>query len=80
MSTSIPIFQIGALVAPVATPLYERLEGVRRLACYNEVGATSEPWTTNNIPLRMTREQLFTGLRWLANRLYHPGAFGDRVL
>lgn len=80
MSTSIPMFTLGALVAPAATPLYERLKSARRLVSENEVDSLSEPWSTNIIPLRMTQEQLFTGLRWLASHLYQPDAFCERML
>jgi len=79
MSTSIPIFSIGALVAPEATPLYDRMKKADRLVSGgSEMAAT--PWDTNMIPRQMTREQLLGGTQWLCNSLYHPTAFGERVL
>lgn len=80
MSTSIPIFTLGALIAPISTPLFEKMKKENRLSKNELVGANTEPWNTNIIPLNMSREELFIGMRWLANRLYHPFAFGDRLL
>jgi radical SAM superfamily enzyme YgiQ (UPF0313 family) len=74
----VPIFSVGALVAPAATPLHERMRVAGRLVRQGtEVAAT--PWTTNIMPSKLTREQLVGGLRWLCNRLYQPTAFGERV-
>jgi len=79
MSTPIPIFSVGALVAPAATPLHSRMAKERRLVSDgSEVAAM--PWSTNIIPRRMTREQLLGGIQWLCNKLYEPSAFGERVL
>jgi radical SAM superfamily enzyme YgiQ (UPF0313 family) len=79
MSTPIPIFSLGALVAPAATPLYERMAKEGRLVSEGlEVAAM--PWSTNIVPRQMTREQLLDGVQWLCNKLYHPSAFGERVL
>ncbi|MGB3514354.1 MAG: radical SAM protein [Microcoleaceae cyanobacterium] len=80
MSTSIPIFTLGMLVAPSATPLFDRLKEEGRLYETNGAGAAVDPWTSNIVPKLMSREQLFTGTKWLANRLYHPEAFTERVL
>ncbi len=79
MSTPIPIFSLGALVAPAATPLHERMAKENRLVSKgSEVAAA--PWNTNIIPRQMTRQQLLEGIQWLCNRLYQPSAFGERVL
>ena len=79
MSTPIPIFSLGALVAPAATPLYDRMKRDGRLRTGgSEVAAT--PWDTNIVPVRMSREQLLAGLKWLCNQLYQPANFGRRVL
>lgn len=43
-----------------------------------EIAAT--PWDTNIVPELLTREQLFDGLQRLCNNLYHPRAFGDRLV
>jgi hypothetical protein len=78
MAAAIPIFSVGALVAPAATPLYRRMqEGNRLVKDGSEVAAM--PWNTNIIPHGMTRDELFRGLRWLCNRIYHPSAFGERM-
>ena len=78
MFTGIPIFTLGALVAPDATPLRERMKKLGRL---EEGGAETAgtPWNTNIIPHQMTREQLLTGMRWLYNNLYHPAAMAERI-
>jgi radical SAM superfamily enzyme YgiQ (UPF0313 family) len=79
MSTPIPMFSLGALVAPAATPLYDRMEaGGRLLESASEVAAN--PWDTNIRPTQMTRKQLLDGLQWLSNRLYRPEQFGRRVV
>ncbi len=78
MSTAIPVFSLGALVAPVATPLHARLSAAGRLIADGaEVAAM--PWSTNIIPARMTHAELLAGLRWLCNKLYAPAAFGERL-
>jgi radical SAM superfamily enzyme YgiQ (UPF0313 family) len=78
MSTPIPMFTLGALVAPEATPLYDRMVRENRLAADGS-GAAAMPWSTNIIPRQMTREQLFEGIQWLCNSLYHPAAFAERA-
>jgi hypothetical protein len=79
MASPIPIFSIGALVAPAATPLFRRLQAANRLIDGGaEIAAT--PWTTNVIPALMGREQLLDGLRSLCNRLYSPAAFKHRLI
>ena len=79
MSTPIPVFSLGALVAPVATPLHARLSAAGRLIPDGaEVAAM--PWSTNIIPARMSHAQLLDGLRWLCNNIYEPAAFGERLV
>ncbi len=73
----IPIYSIGALVAPYATPLHARMKSQHRLQEGSEVAAM--PWSTNIHPAQMSREALFSGLRWLCNQLYAPRAFGERI-
>ena len=79
MSLPIPIFTLGALVAPAATPLHRRMALENRLV-ENGAEVAAVPWTTNLIPRRMSRRQLLSGLRWLGNRLYGPQAFEARML
>ena len=82
MSTPIPIFTLGALVAPAATPLYDRMERHNRLLKNDHTtsGAVIHPWMTNIIPQQMSQEDFLSGMRWLGNQLYHPAAFGERML
>jgi len=78
MACPIPIFTLGALVAPAATPLYDRMrENGRLVASGSE---TQGVWNTNILPVLMTREQLFDGLKWLGNQLYSPANFAQRVV
>lgn len=79
MASPIPIFSLGALVAPAATPLHERMERAGRLLSGGSEVAAS-PWDTNIVPELMSRGQLLDGLRWLCNRLYHPESFARRTL
>ena len=79
MATAVPIFSLGALVAPAATPLHARLAKAGRLVENgSEIAAT--PWSTNVIPKNMTRDELFHGIGWLCNSIYHPAAFEQRML
>ncbi|MBI3768780.1 MAG: radical SAM protein [Deltaproteobacteria bacterium] len=76
-ATPIPVFSLGALVAPAATPLHDRMAAAGRLVEGSEVAAM--PWSTNIEPRAITRDELFHGMRWLCNSLYAPGEFGARV-
>jgi hypothetical protein len=78
MASAIPVFSLGALVAPIATPLHARLAQAGRLVERGSEVAAS-PLDTNVVPLGMSSAQLFDGLRRLCNRLYEPRAFGSRV-
>jgi hypothetical protein len=78
MASSVPIFSLGTLVAPAATPLHARLARDGRLLDEgSEIAAA--PWNTNIIPKLMTRDELFEGVRWLCNAIYRPDAFEERV-
>ena len=78
MASPIPLFSLGAVVAPEATPLHARLRDSGRLLA-NGPETAVVPWETNIVPVGMTREQMSTGMQWLANRLYHPKFFGERL-
>src|ERR1019366_8482549 len=79
MQTGIPIYSLGALAAPAATPLYARLAEAGRLKTGgSEVAAV--PWTTNIVHPTMKDEELIGGLRWLPKNLYLPQSFRDRLL
>ena len=78
MASSVPIFSLGTLVAPVATPLHARLERAGRLLDIGpEIAAA--PWTTNIVPKQMSRDTLLEGIHWLCNAIYHPAAFEERI-
>ena len=79
MSTPIPIFSIGALVAPAETPLFARMFKEGRIVSSGS-GVAAAPWSTNIVPHQLTSEQLSRGIKWLCNSLYQPSAFGDRML
>ena len=79
MSSAIPIFTIGALVAPEATPLHSRLAAENRLLSNREETA-GLPWDTNIVPKQMTREAMLTGIKALCWRLYEPASFAERVI
>jgi radical SAM superfamily enzyme YgiQ (UPF0313 family) len=78
MSLPIPFFSLTALAAQEATPLYARLAAEGRLVDDGDP-TIGELYRTNVVPLRMTREELFLGLKWLGNALYHPRAFRERM-
>ena len=78
MASAVPIFSVGALVAPAATPLYSRMQREHRLIEGGpEVAAL--PWDTNIIPVQMTRKELLAGMHWLCNSLYEPRSFWLRL-
>ncbi|MBI4849320.1 MAG: radical SAM protein [Nitrospirae bacterium] len=79
-SVPIPIFSLGALVAPAGTQLYERLAADSRILPGEAGIATMAPWDTNIVPNRMKREELLSGIKALCARLYDPGAFTDRLM
>lgn len=79
MESPIPIYTLGALVAPAQTPLYFRLESEGRLVP-DDPKNVMQSVHSNIVPVKMTREQLTQGIRWLSNKLYHPTAFGERVV
>lgn len=78
-SLPIPIFSLGALVAPTQTPLYERLRTEGRLIP-GMLRNTATPWSNNLQPLQMSREELLTGVQDLGRAIYSPQAFGDRLV
>jgi hypothetical protein len=78
MSSPIPLFTAGPLVAPAATPLNARLRKENRLVD-GETETVGEVWTTNIIPKQMSREQLLEGVKRLCNQLYEPSAFLARL-
>jgi len=69
-----------AVMAPSATPLFERMRKDGRLVSDEFAGASMQAWETNIQPLGMTRAQLLQGLRWLGNRLFDPDDFGARLV
>ena len=79
MDSGIPIFSIGALVAPQGTPLFDRLQTQSRLLGGDGTEMAGQAWSTNIVPARMTQDELIGGLKWLCNRLYEPAAFAERV-
>jgi radical SAM superfamily enzyme YgiQ (UPF0313 family) len=79
MSMAVPMFTVTPLSAPMATPLYSRLRAEGRLLEAETEAPGVFPSLTNIIPKQMTNAELISGTRWLANRLYRPAAFEQRV-
>jgi radical SAM superfamily enzyme YgiQ (UPF0313 family) len=79
-SLPVPMFSLGALVAPAATPLYKRMESEGRLLTGKDSIASMQPWDTNIVPKLMTRTEMLGGIRRLSERLYDPSAFRERVV
>lgn len=79
MASGIPIFSLGALVAPAATPLHARMRAEGRLK-ENGSEVAAVPWTTNIVHPKLPEAQLIGGLKWLANHLYNPATFGERLV
>src|SRR5690606_28977597 len=81
MQSPVPIYTVRALFAPDATPLHARLRQEGRLVADPQQGtySVSGLWPTNIVPQQMSAQELYNGFRWLANRLYEPRAFAQRM-
>lgn len=79
MDAGIPLVSVGALVAPAATPLHERMRQQGRLKD-NRSEIAAVPWSTNIVHPTFTEAQLLGGLQWLSNNLYSPARFGERLI
>jgi radical SAM superfamily enzyme YgiQ (UPF0313 family) len=79
MSTPIPIFSLGALMASEATPLYDRVRAEGRLLT-GGVETQAVPWSSNIQCTTMSMEELHYGMQNLCNALYSPVAFQERML
>ncbi|TDX33392.1 B12-binding domain-containing radical SAM protein [Rhodovulum visakhapatnamense] len=73
---SLPIvgFNVSALVAPYATPLYAEMKRAGRIVDEDTHRLAAGTRMTNLIPARMTREQLTEGRDWLKAALLAPDA------
>jgi hypothetical protein len=77
-ATPIPFVQVGGLIASAATPLHARMLAEGRLVDGGSISAGT--FLRSNIrPMRMTSDELVTGLHWLLNKLYQPRAFAKRI-
>ena len=77
-ASPIPMLAIGALVAPLGTPLHDRLLAAGRIVA--DAGrSANHPFATNIVPGGMSRDELLAGLRRLCARTYAPAAFERRV-
>jgi hypothetical protein len=79
MSLPVPVYFLNALNAYRSTPLFKRLEGEGRIVSEEQGAAVRSPLDTNIVPLQMSREELFRGIRWLFSKIYLPQSFGERV-
>lgn len=74
----VPMFSLGSLIAPDATPLKERMAREGRLR--NGATVQGVPWASNIVPKQMTTDELAAGLQKLTNAMYSPEAFGERMV
>lgn len=71
---------MSALVAPVATPLYEQMLRDGRIDLTEEEAYfPGAGLITNIVPAQMSKQELALGTRWLISRLYRPAAFSQRL-
>lgn len=77
-SISSPIIQMGMLVAPHGTPLYDRIKAENRLVESGYIGE-GNLIDTNILPAGMTPEELRAGLRWLLNEIFDPDRWFARL-
>jgi radical SAM superfamily enzyme YgiQ (UPF0313 family) len=78
MASPIPVFALNTLVAPPGTPLFDRLKKEGRLRLDSGTGFMLG--RTNFVPAQLSSEELELGFKWLANKLYEPKAFEQRML
>ncbi|HLJ21428.1 MAG TPA: radical SAM protein [Stellaceae bacterium] len=78
---AVPVFSLYPLMAPRATPLFRRLQKAGRILDEDALAAEGPAgwWTTNIIPLGMSRAELRRGIQWLSRSLYSPEAFEARM-
>jgi radical SAM superfamily enzyme YgiQ (UPF0313 family) len=75
----IPVISFSLLMAPRATPLFARMAAEGRLVEWQRWGEGGGFLETNIRPLLMSEAELKGGASWLLNRIFEPGAFGERV-
>lgn len=73
-----PIIQLNVLIAPHATPLYQRLKQEGRILDDDQT-RSGTLLTTNIAPKLMSPASLFNGAKWLVNQVYSPAAFASRL-
>jgi radical SAM superfamily enzyme YgiQ (UPF0313 family) len=73
-----PIIQLNVLIAPHATPLFQRLKQEGRILDDDRTRSGSL-LTTNIAPKLMTSAELHNGAKWLVNQVFAPSSFADRV-
>lgn len=79
MELPVGTFKISSLVAPMATPIYAEMLAAGRLDLTGEQAHfPGADMVTNIIPAQMSKQQLYTGTKWLISRLYSPDAFWTR--
>ncbi|MBI5683641.1 MAG: B12-binding domain-containing radical SAM protein [Verrucomicrobia bacterium] len=78
-AAGIPRAMIGLLSAPPGTPLWDRLEKEGRLLGFPNGDNSMSTGALNIVP-KMGREKLVSGYKSMAERLYDPAAYFDRVL
>ena len=79
-SSPLPDLSVGVLTAPYATDLHRRLSAAGRLVGESWETTAANPFSTNIIPERMSREELVERAGALCRSLYTPEAFQQRVL
>lgn len=74
----VPVISLSVLVAPVATPLYARMEREGRLGSHGRFSAGSF-LRTNIRPKLMSEQELENGAVWLLTQIYSPEQYGRRL-
>ncbi len=78
-ASGVPIVFPSLLTASPRTPLWERLRAEGRLVAQGgKEAASDQVLHTNIVPLRMSREELEAGHRWLVARAFEPSAYRKR--
>lgn len=81
MESNNPYFTLSTLVAPDATPLYERLKKEERIIVNNIDPIAGSAWGGSNIIAKnLTKDELNRGIEWLCSNLYSPENFTKRFM
>jgi hypothetical protein len=80
MSLPVTSYNLSVLVAPVATPLFDRMKAAGRIWVEDGLSEMPAGGLTSNIRMaHITPDELEIGMRWLTSKLFAPDPFIERL-